>query len=72
MKYKIESVKLHPVPNDIVGYFGKAQLVRKPTGKHVLVGGAKREQSIVRNWCKQCAPFIVFEPNEGDLYRTSP
>jgi hypothetical protein len=65
MRKKIKAVNLHPVPDEIVGYFGKTQLVRKPDGKHMRVGGTKREQSFVRNWCKQYAPFIIFESNEG-------
>jgi hypothetical protein len=64
MRNKIKAVMLHPAPDEIVGHFGSAQLVRKPDGKHTLVGGAQREQSIVRNWCECFAPFIVFESNE--------
>jgi hypothetical protein len=65
MRKKIKAVRLHPVPDEIVGHFGKTQLVRQPDGKYIQVGGTKREQSIVRNWCKQCAPFTIFESNEG-------
>jgi hypothetical protein len=65
MRKKIKAVMLHPTPEEIVGHFGKTHLVGNPKGKHMLLGGTKREQSILRNWCKQCAPFIDFESNEG-------
>jgi hypothetical protein len=65
MRKKIKAVNLHPMPDEIVGHLGKTQLVKKPDGKHIQVGGTKREQSIVRNWCKQCAPFIIFESLEA-------
>lgn len=65
MRKKIKAVNLRPIPNEIVGHLGETQLVRKPDGKHIRVGGTKREQSFVQNWCKQYAPFIIFESNEG-------
>ena len=65
MRKKIKTVNLNPVPDEIVGHFGNTQLVRKPDGKHMRVGGTKREQSIIRNWCKHYAPFIIFESNKG-------
>jgi hypothetical protein len=63
MRKKIKAVNLRPAPDEIVGHFGETQLVKKPNGKYLRVGGSKREQSFVRNWCKQYAPFIVFESN---------
>jgi hypothetical protein len=65
MRKKIKAVNLNPVPHEIVGHFGETLLVRKPDGKHIRAGGNKREQSFVRNWCKQYATFIIFESNEG-------
>jgi hypothetical protein len=64
MRKNIKAVMLHPAPDEIVGHFGSAQLVRRPDGKYALVSGTPKEQATVRNWCKYAAPFIVFESNE--------
>ena len=59
MKIK-KSYRLRLAPDEIVGHFGKVQLVRKHDGRHVLVGATENERLKVRQWCNRWASFLVF------------
>jgi hypothetical protein len=59
MKIK-KSYRLRLAPDEIIGHFGKVQLVRKHDGRHVLLGGEEDERLKVRQWCDRFAPFLEF------------
>jgi hypothetical protein len=45
--------------DEIIGFFGSAQLVRRSDGLYELTGGA-RKRKFARGWCRCFAPEIVF------------
>ena len=59
MKIK-KSYSLKLAPDEIIGHFGKVQLVRKHDGRHELVGGTEDERQRVRQWCDRFASFLDF------------
>ena len=59
MKIK-KSYRLRLAPDEIIGHFGKVQLVRKHDGRHELVGGTEDERLKVMKWCRRFASFLVF------------
>jgi hypothetical protein len=44
----------------LVARFGPARLVRKPDGRHELIGGTEDHRATAREWCSLFAPEIVF------------
>lgn len=58
---KRNCINLHLEKTDeVLGFFGKAQLIRRHTGCHGLQGGTALEQEGVRGWCDRFAPELVF------------
>ena len=55
-----KSYEVHSAPDEIIGHFGQVQLVRRPDGRHDLLGGSNGAQVMVRKWCGLFAPFLVF------------
>ena len=43
-----------------VARFGPARLVRKPDGRHALIGGTAEHHAAAREWCSFFAPEVVF------------
>ena len=43
-----------------VARFGPARLIRKPDGRHELIGGTEDHRATAREWCSLFAPEIVF------------
>ena len=51
--------------NELVGWFGAVQVIRRWDRKHDLIGGSESEQRLVRAWCERNASFLEFaEPGE--------
>jgi hypothetical protein len=46
--------------NTIVAQFGPARLVRKPDGRHELIGGTAGHRGAAREWFSIFAPEVVF------------
>jgi len=46
--------------NETLGFFGQAQLIRRPDGGHELIGGTSGERATAREWCSLFAHEIVF------------
>ena len=44
----------------LVARFGPARLIRKPDGRHELIGGTADHRATAREWCSLFAPEIVF------------
>ncbi len=58
--------------NETLGFFGRAQLVRRFDGHHELTGGTLNERAIAREWCLRFAPEVVFaEPGQEGLVLTT-
>jgi hypothetical protein len=43
-----------------IARFGPARLVRKPDGRHELIGGTADHHAAAREWCSLFAPEVVF------------
>ena len=50
------------VPGKTIAKFGPVMLVQYPDGRYALIGGQANERAMVRDWCRQYATFVVFEP----------
>jgi hypothetical protein len=48
-----------------IARFGPARLVRKPNGRHELIGGSTGHRVAAREWCSIFAPEVVF--NTGGI-----
>ena len=55
---------LWPVRHALVARFGPARLVRKPDGRHELIGGTEDHRATAREWCSLFAPEIVFSSGQ--------
>ena len=60
MKIK-KSFSFGPMSGEIVAKFGRVRLVRKPDGRHVLIGGNTDQREAARRWCRQHAPFVTLD-----------
>jgi hypothetical protein len=48
------------VEEKLVATFGRARLVRRANGRHVLLGGNASDHAAAREWCALFAPEVVF------------
>ena len=55
-----KSYKVVFVPDEIIGHFGRVQLVKTADGSHRLAGGTMEQRAVVRKWCERFATFLVF------------
>ena len=55
-----KTLRLRWAPDEIIGHFGKVQLVQKHDGRHVLLGGTEEQRQGVRQWCDQYASYLVW------------
>jgi hypothetical protein len=46
--------------DEIIGFLGQTQLIRRYTGLHELSGGSYESQAIAFKWCRRFAPEIKF------------
>ena len=63
-----------PRGHRVIARFGPACLVRKPNGRHELIGGTAEQCFEAREWCSLFAPEIVFAsapPQPGALVLTA-
>ena len=60
VRYRVINFKLWPVRRELIAQFGPARLVRKPDGRHELIGGTADHRATAREWCSLFAPEIVF------------
>ena len=54
----------------VIAAFGPARLVRRPDGRHELLGGTEAERAQAREWCSLFAAEVVFStppPPPGTL-----
>ena len=53
----------------VIAAFGPARLVRRPDGRHELLGGTEAERAEAREWCSLFAAEVVFSaaPPPGTL-----
>jgi len=49
-----------PPRHRLIARFGAARLVRKPNGRHELIGGTPADCAEAREWCSLFAPEVVF------------
>jgi hypothetical protein len=50
----------HMFQSTTIAHFGPARLVRKPDGRHELIGGTTGHRVAAREWCSIFAPEVVF------------
>jgi hypothetical protein len=63
-----KSYKVILAPDEIIGHFGRVQLVKTADGSHRLVGGTMEQRAAVRKWCERFAIFVVFsEPSSLEI-----
>ena len=43
-----------------IARFGPARLVRKPDGRHEIIGGTAQHHAAAREWCSLFAPEVLF------------
>ncbi len=48
-------------PGKIIAKFGRVRLVKSPNGRYKILEGWSYERALVREWCGQYAPFVLFE-----------
>lgn len=64
MKLKTPAeLNLHKT-DEIIGFLGSTELVRRHNGVHELVGGTLNERMIARLWCECFAPDVIFADSE--------
>jgi len=60
MKLKTPAeLNLHKT-DEIIGFLGSTQLVRRHNGIHELIGGTLSERMVARLWCECFAPDMGF------------